>query len=162
MPSLPQRWAMASPSSCPVCLASALPSFLTSLSAHGCQPPKGLCHQGEEGAPLLPTVLFSSPELAVMGKVEGMTGLRGCPHHCGVLEGVDHRHAKGSISSPCPERHQDIRWALCLLILSPPVPQQRAWSPMTSLRRRQAGHWAGTLGIVDWQPQPVLDCQNKL
>ena len=52
--------------------------------------------------------------------------------------------------------------ALCLLILSPPVPQQRAWSPMTSLRRRQAGHWAGTLGIVDWQPQPVLDCQNKL
>ena len=52
--------------------------------------------------------------------------------------------------------------ALCLLILSPPVPQQRAWSPMTSLRRRQAGHWAGTLGIVDWQPQLVLDCQNKL
>ena len=108
MPSLPQRWAMASPSSCPVCLASALPSFLTSLSAHGCQPPS---HQREEGNPLLPTVLFSSPELAVMGKVEGMTGLRGCPHHCGVLEGVDHRHVKGSISSPCPERHQDIRWA---------------------------------------------------
>ena len=43
---------------------------------------QGLCHQGEEGDPLLPTVLFSSPELTVMGKVEGMAGLRGCPHHC--------------------------------------------------------------------------------
>ena len=39
MPSLPQRWAMASPSSCPVCLANALPSFFTSFSAHWCQPP---------------------------------------------------------------------------------------------------------------------------
>ena len=46
---------------------------------------QGFCHQGEEGDPLLPTVLFSSPELAVMGKVEGMTGLRDCPHHCGVI-----------------------------------------------------------------------------
>ena len=51
MPSLPQRWAMASPSSCPVCLASALPSFLTSLSAHGCQPPKDSATRGRKTIP---------------------------------------------------------------------------------------------------------------
>ena len=46
---------------------------------------QGFCHQEEEGDPLLPTVLFSSPELTVMGKVERVTRLRGCPHHCGVI-----------------------------------------------------------------------------
>ena len=60
-----------------------LPSFLTSLSAHGCQPPKGLCHQGEESNPLLPTVLSSSPELAVMGdKADFATKVRKSSINC--------------------------------------------------------------------------------
>ena len=111
MPSLPQRWAMASPSSCPVCLASALPSFLTSLSAHGCQPPS---HQREEGNPLLPTVLFSSPELAVMGKVEGMTGLRGCPHLAARTSPLCLAQVLHSL--PCQRRHLS-RHCACLFSL---------------------------------------------
>ena len=39
-PSLPHKWEIASPSSCPVCLAKADPSFLTSLLASLCQTPK--------------------------------------------------------------------------------------------------------------------------
>ena len=41
----------ASPSSCPVCLASAIPSLFTSLSAHGCQPPKDSAIKGRKAIP---------------------------------------------------------------------------------------------------------------
>ena len=99
MPSLPQRWAMASPSSCPVCTAK-----LPHLPLRAWMPAtQGLCHQGEEGDPLLPTVLFSSPELAVMGKVEGMTGLRGCPHLAARTSPLCLAQVLHSL--PCQRRH---------------------------------------------------------
>ena len=183
---------MASPSSCPVCLASALPSFLTSLSAHGCQPPKDSATRGRKAIPCCrqsssaPLSLRSWAKLrAWPGSVAALTTVaswRGWttvtskaasrpPAQRGTKISAGRRSAPGSknlpsLLGPSPaltavSKKASLK-ALCLLILSPPVPQQRAWSPMTSLRRRQAGHWAGTLGIVDWQPQPVLDCQNKL
>ena len=50
-PSLPHKWEIASPSSCPVCLAKADPSFLTSLSATLCQPPKVSAASGKKAIP---------------------------------------------------------------------------------------------------------------
>ena len=82
-------------------------SFCTLMPAS-----QGLGHEREEGDPLLPAVLLSPPDFAVMGKVEGMTRFRGRPHHCGILEGMDYSHIKGSISPPGPERHQDMYWYL--------------------------------------------------
>ena len=53
MPILLHRWEMASPSSCPVCLARAAPSFLTSRSAPVCQPPKVSATRGKKAMPCL-------------------------------------------------------------------------------------------------------------
>ena len=53
MPILLHRWEMASPSSCPVCLARAAPSFFTSRSAPGCQPPKVSATMGRKAMPCL-------------------------------------------------------------------------------------------------------------
>ena len=51
IPSLPQRWEVASDSSCPVCLARAAASFFTSLSAPECQPPKVSATRGKKAMP---------------------------------------------------------------------------------------------------------------
>ena len=47
-PSRDQVWLMASPSSCPLCLARAAASFLTWASATSMSAPKSLCNQGEK------------------------------------------------------------------------------------------------------------------
>ena len=52
-PRRPQRWWTASPSSCPVWRASALPSFLTSLSPAPCQPPNDSAARGMKAMPCL-------------------------------------------------------------------------------------------------------------
>ena len=165
MPSLPQRWAMASPSSCPVC-----------LPAH-CQ----------ASSPPSPRMDASHP------KISATRGRKAIPcGHCGVLEGVDHRHVKGSISSPCPERHQDIRWAaVSTWQQEPPLfawPKscthcrvkegifQQGIVPAYSLSSCSAAEGVVTHDVAETEagwalgrdprhrrlPQPVLDCQNKL
>ena len=53
IPNLPQRWEIASPSGCPVCLARALPSFFTSRSAEACHPPKDSATRGRKAMPCL-------------------------------------------------------------------------------------------------------------
>ena len=57
IPSLPQRCRTASPSSSPVCLASALPSFTTSRVATSCHPPKDSTANGTKS---IPSLLHSS------------------------------------------------------------------------------------------------------
>ena len=51
IPSLPQRWEIAPPSVWPVCLAKALPSFFTSLSAAACHPPMDSATRGRKAIP---------------------------------------------------------------------------------------------------------------
>ena len=51
IPRRPHRWWTASPSSWPVCLARAAPSFLTSLSAAPCHPPKDSTAIGMKAIP---------------------------------------------------------------------------------------------------------------
>ena len=53
IPSLPQRWETASASSCPVCLASADPNFLTSPGQRGASPPKVSATSGRKAKPCL-------------------------------------------------------------------------------------------------------------
>ena len=105
MPSLPQRWAMASPSSCPCQCAPQLLHLLLRTLVPAAQ---GLRYKWEESNPLLPAFLLGPPELPVMGKVWGVTGLVGCPHHRGIVQGMNHRHVKDSIMTTCPESHQDV------------------------------------------------------
>ena len=50
---------------------------------------------------------------------------------------------------------------LCRLILSPPVPQHKAWSPMMSLGRRQAGQCPSALSVKHWQAKAVFHHKNN-
>ena len=51
MDALVVRWAIASLSFCPVCLANALPSFRNCSTAEGCQPPKDCATIGIKAIP---------------------------------------------------------------------------------------------------------------
>ena len=103
-----------------------------------------------------------------IGVGEGVSGGYGCSCQCCCLEGVHHRDVEGSVSSSCPVGDEHIRWVpspgtrnlssfvgprpaetaisnsasrgwLCRAILSPPAPNDMAWSPWVALRRRHRG-----------------------
>ena len=93
MPILLQRWEMASPSSCPMCLARAAPSFFTSLPAPTCQPPSDA---------LSPTLLFCPVHFSVKGMVLSVIGCVGRYWHGGSLEG---RYYGSVVISPRLQRH---------------------------------------------------------
>ena len=93
MPILLQRWEMASPSSCPMCLARAAPSFFTSLPAPTCQSPNDA---------LSPTLLFCPVHFSVKGMVLSVIGCVGRCWHGGSLEG---RYYGSVVISPRLQRH---------------------------------------------------------
>ena len=93
MPILLQRWEMASPSSCPMCLARAAPSFFTSLPAPTCQSPNDA---------LSPTLLFCPVHFSVKGMVLSVIGCVGRYWHGGSLEG---RYYGSVVISPRLQRH---------------------------------------------------------
>ena len=108
MPSLPQRWEMASPSDCPVCLARQLPSFLTCLSAVVCHPPIDSTTKGRKENPLALAVLCCTSHLPIMGKLKGMSRFQSCLSHCCCLEGVDDCDIQSSIAASIPVWEEDV------------------------------------------------------
>ena len=125
-----------------------LPLHLTSVPRQGtaqllhppfCQPPMDSATRGG-GGNALTAVLLCSPHLPFVGKCEGIARFSSCLGQCCILEGMQQdisRTAPGSENLP-PLMGASPAWAavskmasvrcLCLLILSPPTPQQRAWS----------------------------------
>ena len=81
------------PSSCPMCLARAAPSFFTSLPAPKCQPPSDA---------LSPTLLFCPVHFSVKGMVLSVIGCVGRYWHGGSLEG---RYYGSVVISPRLQRH---------------------------------------------------------
>ena len=129
--------------------------------------PQGLGGEGEESDPLLLTVLCCCGHLSLVGEGKGVTSSCSCPNHTvASLRGFTtvtasrppaqfvSRTSAGRLSAPGSRNLPSLtgpspaaiavskrasRRLLWRLMRSPPVPQQRAWSPRASLNLKQAG-----------------------
>ena len=100
VPSLP-NWCLFTPSSsCPVCLARAPASLVTTLTAYSPHPPRDSTTTGRQERDALPGAgLPCSAHLPQVGVGGGVAGGGGRPLHSGPLEGVDHRDVDGSVEA---------------------------------------------------------------
>ena len=54
--------------------------------------------------------MLGAPELAVVGKVDGVSRLNGLPVNCSFLQRARDGNIQGCVLTPCPMREEDICW----------------------------------------------------